>query len=237
MGHNLNSFSLSFRDYAVHFFPGSLLLAAFIYGFSSFDVLNQSSAPIILALFVIGGYIVGFVAEAAVTVFGLNPVLMRLGGKDPLSDFFENIEISETPKTPNDRVASILVRDYGEAFVKQNKFSVLMFLMMRDVEAANERSAVFISRISSLENMCKGLAVSFFFAGLFLIVREFRFAKFSTAETATFSSNLEVLYGLALGVVALILLRRRHKYRIWLAKTVVRVYIALDRQSGLSQDN
>ena len=223
----MRALSFGFRDYAVHLFPGCLTISAFLFLFLDFTWVTPSFAPLLALLYLIGGYLAGFFIDTITAVLVRKKYIWKISGGDPLRDYFKGVHLKGSPRDLKDCAAQILLRDYGESFVRKQEFKELMYLMMRSVEAANERSAAFLSRINALENMAVNTGIScFWVTGVLLI------------NTAVFPEQFGISLSLAAFflIMGVILLRRRTRYRSWLAKSVIRAFVALDRQSSAKNE-
>ena len=156
----MRALSFGFRDYAVHLFPGCLTISAFLFLFLDFTWVTPSFAPLLALLYLIGGYLAGFFIDTITAVLVRKKYIWKISGGDPLRDYFKGVHLKGSPRDLKDCAAQILLRDYGESFVRKQEFKELMYLMMRSVEAANERSAAFLSRINALENMAVNTGIS-----------------------------------------------------------------------------
>lgn len=218
----MRALSFGFRDYAVHLFPGCLTISAVLFLFLDFDWVTPNFAPLLALLFLIGGYVAGFFLDTITTVLVSTNLIWKISGGDPLLAYFKGSRLKGQPRNIKDCAAQILARDYGENFVKNQSFGDLLYLMMRDVEAANERSAAFVSRINALENMAKNMGISCVWVAIILLVNVlYNFDQITPSLISSF----------AFFIMGVLLLRRRIRYRTWLAKSVIRTFVALDRQS------
>lgn len=222
----MRGLSFGFRDYAIHLFPGCMAISASLYLFYDFEWLDKDLAPLLAILFIFGGYIVGFFMDAVAAVLIRGPkgksFFWWLSGGDCLEDYFKGVKLKGDPQNLKDCAGQILEKHYGEGFVRNQHFKELLYLMMRDVEAANERSAAFLSRINALENMAINMGFACFWVALILSINAIHNPGQAVA------SLLIAAVGIGLGTL---LLRRRMFYRSWLAKSVLRVFVSLDRQT------
>jgi len=227
----MRGLSFGFRDYAIHLFPGCLMISACLYLFFDFEWLDKDLAPLLAILFIFGGYIVGFFMDTIAAILINLPRLKKLywliSGGDCLDDYFKGVVLNGEPKNLKDHAAQILKRRYGERFVRSERFASLMYLMMRDIETKNDTSAAFLSRINALENMAINMGFACFWGTLILCLN----AILNPAQAV--SSLAIATCGLGMGAL---LLRRRMRYRSWLAKSVLRVFVSLDQKEGILPD-
>ncbi|MEP1961758.1 hypothetical protein [Tateyamaria sp.] len=227
----MRGLSFGFRDYAIHLFPGCLMISASLFLFFDFDWLDKDLAPLLAILFIFGGYIVGFFMDSIAAILMGVPKFKKfywwLSGGDCLDDFFKGVILNGEPKNLKDHAAQILKRRYSERFVRSERFASLMYLMMRDIETRSDTSAAFLSRINALENMAINMGFSCFWGAIILCLN----AVLNPAQAL--SSLLISFCGLGMGVL---LLRRRMRYRSWLAKSVLRVFVSLDQKDKTSSE-
>jgi len=222
----MKQYSFSFRDYAVHLFPGCLALSAVLYFYLDRDLITSSHAHILVFLLLIGGYLIGVFMDACtetmMKISSFKVFYWWVSGGDPIDEYFKGVRVNGDAYNINDFAAQALAEEYGEVFVRNQSFSELLYFMMRIIEAKNERSAAFISRINALENMSRNLAFSCFWVAVLFIVN---CCVCLTQNAGSIAGSIVVsVCGL---VMTIMLLRRRTSYRSWLAKSACRSFVAL----------
>lgn len=217
----MRGIAFGFRDYAIHLFPGCLVQSALLILFFDFNWISSELAPLLAISFLIGGYILGFFLDAISVVWVGKTFFWRLTGGDPLQGYMEGARIAKQPRDLREMALSILVHYYGEPFVRKARFTDLLYLIIRDIEATSERSAAFLSRINALENMSKNMGAACFWVTIILILNAILYPE-------------QIVYSLMgathFALLGVLMQRRRAAYRRWLATSALRSFVALERR-------
>lgn len=199
--------SLGFRDYAAHLIPGSVVLTSYLVAkVSSLSQLIEHTASLFLTYLTLG-YLVGICFDALTAKITL-PVLRKVF-RDPMKNYFSKTKL--TDKTFEGLALRKLADAFGDEFVNRQKSTVLIYYMIREIDARSTDLSEFNSRINALGNLCAALFLPVVLLGAALVYRELYFE------------------GIIVIVSSFFLMRKNTHYRDWLARSVVREYVAIHK--------
>ena len=213
----MNGITWNFRDLTIHLFPGTLVTIVIFYILNDASILVIEETAIFVFYFLIISYLVGFTVDATTVVSNFSNKIIRKIMKDPLSGLF--VKAKEEKRFGfNELSFAIIQHKFGAELVKAETSASLIYYMVRKIEFKNETLANFISRISSLENMCKNISYSLFINVIIL------FFYFVT----NFDRNL--IFAMFVSFVfAAVMIVARDRKRNWFGRVVTRSFIAINQ--------
>lgn len=156
----MNGISWSFRDLANHLFPGIIISFPVFYIFREEMGINYETGSIVIFVFLVVSYIVGFTVDSVSKINRWANKAIRLFRADPLKRVFMNYDLRKEIKDPRtfEGIALHLIqKKFGGSLLKNEYKIAIIYYMLREIESRNSFLANFISRISALENMCRNV--------------------------------------------------------------------------------
>jgi hypothetical protein len=178
----MNGLNLNFRDYTSHFFPGCILLTAFLVGFDSVSI-TKISAPSLAIVVLIGGYIIGYLNWMVTDV--LRKILQNFAKGNCLKDYCISRYLFLLES--EDGFSKELKEEYDEVKLliapnAKNNYGALKFVFLRYIEVHEPELAEKVDRQNALSN----LATSFIIPLSVLSVILFQENNLKLAFLATF---------------------------------------------------